>query len=92
MEISELHLKPEKCITRLIRDLRFSKDITPYKTDYYMVLNKNGKNSSSAFYYIHIEPSNCFVGGGVYSPQAKEFKKIRKKNRLFVQRIKSYNQ
>ena len=77
MTISIAQLDPKKCITRLNRDLRFSKDKTPYKTDYYIVLNKNGKNSSSAFYYLHIEPDNCFVGGGVYNPQPEQLKKIR---------------
>jgi len=75
--ISNAYLDPKKCITRLNRDLRFAKDKTPYKTDYYIVLNKNGKNSSSAFYYLHIEADNCFVGGGVYNPQPDQLKKIR---------------
>ena len=75
--ISNAYLDPKKCITRLNRDLRFAKDKTPYKTDYYIVLNKNGKNSPSAFYYLHIEPDNCFVGGGVYNPQPDQLKKIR---------------
>ena len=75
--IAKADLSPRKCITRLNRDLRFSKDKTPYKTDYYIVLNQNGKNSPSAFYYVHIEPNNCFVGGGVYNPQSSELKKIR---------------
>lgn len=75
--ISNAHLDPKKCITRLNRDLRFAKDKTPYKTDYYIVLNKDGKNSASAFYYLHIEPDNCFVGGGVYNPQPEYLKKIR---------------
>jgi len=75
--ISNAYLDPKKCITRLNRDLRFAKDKTPYKTDYYIVLNKNGKNSPSAFYYLHIEPDNCFVGGGVYNPQPEQLKKIR---------------
>ncbi len=75
--IAKADLNPKKCITRLNRDLRFSKDKTPYKTDYYIVLNQNGKNSPSAFYYVHIEPNNCFVGGGVYNPQATELRKIR---------------
>jgi uncharacterized protein (TIGR02453 family) len=79
MGIAKANLYPKKCITRLNRDLRFSKDKTPYKTDYYIVLNRNGKNSPSAFYYLHVEPNNCFVGGGVYNPQAAELKKIRSK-------------
>lgn len=76
--ITNAFLDPKKCITRINRDLRFSKDKTPHKTDYYIVLNKKGKNSPSAFYYLHIEPGNCFVGGGVYNPPAEELKKIRK--------------
>jgi len=75
--ISNAYLDPKKCITRLNRDLRFAKDKTPYKTDYYIVLNKYGKNSPSAFYFLHIEPDNCFVGGGVYNPQPDQLKKIR---------------
>jgi uncharacterized protein (TIGR02453 family) len=75
--IAKADLDTKKYITRLNRDLRFSKDKTPYKTDYYIVLNKNGKNSPSAFYFVHIEPNNCFVGGGVYNPQPAELKKIR---------------
>jgi len=75
--ISNAYLDPKKCITRLNRDLRFAKDKTPYKTDYYIVLNKDGKNSPSAFYFLHIEPYNCFVGGGVYNPQPEQLKKIR---------------
>jgi len=75
--ISNAYLDPKKCITRLNRDLRFAKDKTPYKTDYYIVLNKDGKNSPSAFYFLHIEPDNCFVGGGVYNPQPEQLKKIR---------------
>lgn len=77
--ISNACLDPKKCITRLNRDLRFSKDKTPYKNDYYIVLNKNGKNSPSAFYYVHIEPENCFVGGGVYNPLPEQLNKIRQK-------------
>jgi len=75
--ILNAYLDPKKCITRLNRDLRFAKDKTPYKTDYYIVLNKNGKNSPAAFYFLHIEPGDCFVGGGVYNPQPEQLKKIR---------------
>jgi len=77
VNISNANLSASRCITRLNRDLRFSKDKTPYKTDYYIILNKDGKNSSSAFYYLHIEPENCFVGGGIYNPTKEPLDKIR---------------
>ena len=83
--ISNALLDPKKCITRLNRDLRFAKDKTPYKTDYYIVLNKKGKNSACAFYYLHIEPGDCFVGGGVYNPQPAELKKIRNEINFFYE-------
>jgi uncharacterized protein (TIGR02453 family) len=70
-------LEPTKCITRINRDLRFSKDKTPYKTDYYIVINKDGKRSDSAFYYLHIEAESCDMGGGLYNPPAHLLQKIR---------------
>jgi len=71
------NLKPANSITRINRDMRFAKDKTPYKSDYYIVLNKFGRSSPSAFYYLHIEPDNCFVGGGLWNPQPEELKKCR---------------
>lgn len=76
--IAIAELESRKCITRINRDLRFSKDRTPYKTDFYIVLNKSGKSGVTAFYYLHIEPDNSFVGGGVYNPQPEQLRQIRK--------------
>lgn len=76
--IAMAELESKKCITRINRDLRFSKDRTPYKTDFYIVLNKNGKSGVTAFYYLHIEPGNSFVGGGVYNPLPEQLRQIRK--------------
>lgn len=75
--IARAGLEPKKCITRLNRDLRFSNDKTPYKTNYFIILNKDGKKSDSAFYYVHLEPGNSFVGGGVYNPLPGPLRKIR---------------
>lgn len=68
-----------KCLTRLNRDMRFAKGASPYKTDFYIVLNSAGKKSERAFYYLHVEPGNCFVGGGVYNPQPGPLRKFREK-------------
>lgn len=76
-EIAKAGLDPKKCITRLNRDLRFTKDKTPYKTNYFIILNKDGKKSESAFYYLHLQPGNSFVGGGIYSPSSSTLKKVR---------------
>lgn len=77
--IARAGLEPKKCITRLNRDLRFSNDKTPYKTNYFIILNKDGKKSDSAFYYVHLEPGNSFVGGGVYNPLRALYAKYARK-------------
>lgn len=71
------HLEPKKCIFRINRDVRFSKDKSPYKTNFGMSFSKAGKSSLVAGYYFHLEPGQCFVGGGIYMPMPDEVKKIR---------------
>lgn len=71
-------LSPKDCIFRLYRDVRFSKDKTPYKTHFGASFDKGGRKSIYAGYYFHIEPGNkSFAGGGIWMPMAPEIKKIR---------------
>jgi uncharacterized protein (TIGR02453 family) len=71
------HIEPKKCVFRINRDVRFSKDKSPYKTNMGMSMAKGGKNSLSAGYYFHVEPGACFVGGGLYMALPNEVKKLR---------------
>ncbi|NLZ72924.1 MAG: TIGR02453 family protein [Bacteroidales bacterium] len=64
-----LSIKPEDCIFRIHRDLRFSFDKTPYKTHFGGYINSYGRKAPQSGYYIHLEPENCFLGGGsLYIP------------------------
>jgi uncharacterized protein (TIGR02453 family) len=72
------HLDPKKCIFRINRDVRFSKDKSPYKQYMSAFFSKDGKSSQFGGYYIHFEPENCFVGGGVYSPPPEVQQAIRR--------------
>ncbi|MFT3703709.1 MAG: DUF2461 domain-containing protein [Agriterribacter sp.] len=67
----------KNCMFRINRDIRFSKDKTPYKKNFAASLNKNGKKSILAGYYFHLEPGNSFVGGGIWMPMPAETQKIR---------------
>src|SRR5881296_1954324 len=49
-------LKPKDCMFRINRDIRFSKDKSPYKTNFGASINKGGKKSMLAGYYFHCEP------------------------------------
>ncbi len=70
-------LEPKDCVFRINRDIRFSKDKTPYKTSLGCIVAPGGKKSIKSCYYIHIEPDNCFIAGGIHMPQPDQLKMIR---------------
>jgi uncharacterized protein (TIGR02453 family) len=75
-DIAQLQVK--ECVFRINRDVRFSKDKSPYKTNMGAYLVKGGKKSIFAGYYFHLEPGNkSFVGGGLWMPMPEELKKVR---------------
>ncbi|MDP4203033.1 MAG: DUF2461 domain-containing protein [Bacteroidota bacterium] len=71
-------LDAKNCIFRLYRDTRFSPDKTPYKSHFgaYMAA-KGGRKSPRAGYYLHLEPGNSFISGGIYMPDAVVLKALR---------------
>jgi len=70
-------LSPKDCVFRIYRDVRFSKNKDPYKTNMGAAFCKGGRKSRYAGYYLHIEPGNSFVGGGKWQPEPDVLKSIR---------------
>lgn len=70
-------LTAKNCLFRINRDIRFSKDKTPYKTNMGASINRGGRKSIYAGYYFHCEPGQSFVGGGIWMPMPAETKKVR---------------
>ncbi|MBP6334940.1 MAG: DUF2461 domain-containing protein [Bacteroidia bacterium] len=70
-------LKGKDCVFRIYKDVRFAKDKTPYKTNMGASINAGGKKAIEPVYYIHIEPGNSFLAGGIWMPPGDELKKIR---------------
>ena len=70
-------LKAKDCIFRINRDIRFSKDKTPYKSNFGASLNFGGRKSIYAGYYFHLDPGESLVGGGLWAPMPPELKKLR---------------
>ncbi len=66
-----------ECTFRIFRDVRFSKNKLPYKTNFGAFISKGGRKSPYAGYYIHVEPGQSFVGGGIYMPESKYLNAIR---------------
>lgn len=76
-DLSIASLTAKQCLFRINRDIRFSKDKTPYKKNFAASINKDGKKSVLAGYYFHLEPGNSFIGGGIWMPMPAETQKIR---------------
>ncbi len=70
-------LTAKECMFRINRDIRFSKDKSPYKINFGASINTGGKKSFKAGYYIHIQPGESFVGGGLYDPFPDVLQKVR---------------
>ncbi len=68
---------PKKYIFRIYRDVRFSKNKSPYKEQFGAFLANGGRKSPYAGYYFHIEPGNTMAAGGIYCPAPSALKSIR---------------
>ncbi|MDF1698169.1 MAG: DUF2461 domain-containing protein [Saprospiraceae bacterium] len=69
------HIESAK-VFRIYRDVRFSKDKTPYKTNIGCGFTRATEKLRGGL-YLNIEPGNTFVGGGFWGPNASDLKRIR---------------
>ena len=70
-------LTSKDCMFRINRDIRFSKDKTPYKSNLSASIKRGGRKSVFAGYYFHCSPATSFAGGGLWMPEAAALKKVR---------------
>jgi uncharacterized protein (TIGR02453 family) len=70
---------PKKWVQRIYRDIRFSKDKTPYKNHFGIgIAAVESKKSDNIGYYIHLQPdNNSFIAGGYWQPGSADLKAIR---------------
>jgi uncharacterized protein (TIGR02453 family) len=71
------NLEPKDTIFRIYKDVRFSKDKSPYKTHFGCWMTKGGRKSTDAGYYFHLEPGKSFLAAGVWMPPKEQLKLIR---------------
>lgn len=64
---------------RIHRDVRFSKDKSPYKTHAGAHFPLGGRGAHGPGYYLHLEPGECFVAGGMWMPEPEVLQQIRQR-------------
>ena len=76
----DFEFHPRKSIFRVYRDVRFSKNKAPYKTNIAASFEPRGKRDPTGApgLYVGIEPGEIFVGGGLYMPSGEQLKSIRR--------------
>ena len=76
----EMEFNPKKSIFRIYRDVRFSKNKAPYKTNIaasFRMRNRKSPTETPGL-YVGIAPGEIFVGGGIYMPMGEQLKSIRR--------------
>ena len=71
---------------RIYRDVRFSKDKTPYKTHFGIAFHRK-KPELRGGYYIHISPNNSFLASGFWDPSPSDLLRIRKELEIDAQEL-----
>lgn len=69
-------LSTRKCVLRIYRDVRFSKNKAPYKNNFAIIIAPD-RMQEGPCYFIHIEPERNFIGGGYWRPSAVPLKALR---------------
>jgi uncharacterized protein (TIGR02453 family) len=63
---------------RIHRDTRFRSDKTPYKTwAGARFAHERRREVEAPSFYLHVQPGDCFAGGGLWHPESPTLKKIR---------------
>lgn len=73
----EVAIEPKQALFRINRDVRFSKDKTPYNTIMKAGISPGGKRSALPGYYLGIDADKIHVGGGMYGLDPKQLKQVR---------------
>ncbi|AWM15027.1 TIGR02453 family protein [Flavobacterium sediminis] len=75
-------------VFRIYRDVRFSKDKSPYKAHFSASFTRT-KPLLRGGMYLHIENNNSFVGGGFWDPNAEDLQRIRKEIELDAEELRA---
>lgn len=70
-------IQASRCLFRIYRDTRFSKDKTPYKTWFAAGISIDGRKLDGPEYYLHIEPGKSFLAAGYWRPDKDHLNAIR---------------
>ncbi len=72
------HLRARDCLFRINRDVRFSKDKSPYKTNLGAVIARGGRKGTGRVYYLQVGVDESFAAGGLHQPDRTQLDNVRR--------------
>lgn len=86
-------ISASKTLFRINRDIRFSKNKNPYKTNLGAEISPaKSKSDMQPGYYIHFEPEGCFFAGGLYMPDSAQLQAVRQHIDLHAKDLRAITQ
>ncbi|HVO43848.1 MAG TPA: DUF2461 domain-containing protein [Aggregatilineales bacterium] len=77
-DVDDLYgVRPQDCMFRINRDIRFSKDKSPYKVQMGALIAPGGRKPTGRSYYVQVQPGGSMIAGGLYDPDSKTVEKVR---------------
>lgn len=70
-------LSPRECIMRIYRDVRFSKDKSPYRTGFGAAIAPGGRKSGRMGYHLHVGPGSTITATGLWEPTPEQLARFR---------------
>ena len=81
-------MNAKECVFRIYRDVRFSKDKSPYKSNMGGFISRGGRKGGFAGYYFQLDPEQSFIAGGMYIPPSVILKKVRQEIMYNIEEFK----
>ena len=77
-DASVKNVEAKSCLYRINRDVRFSNNKNPYKTNFSAAICAGGRHSSDPIYYLHVSgEGESVAAGGIWLPEASQLAEIR---------------
>ena len=87
-KLKTTHNLDQNKVFRIFRDVRFSKDKTPFKTHFGLAFHRQ-KPKYRGGYYLHIEPEGSFLGIGFWEPNKDDLFRIRKEIEMYPEEFEA---
>ena len=84
----DMELRPNKCLARINRDIRYTRDKSPYRDHLWLLFRRSGEpREESVMYWFELSPECAGWGLGFWGPNRPAMDRLREKMVLYPQKV-----